>query len=133
MWLHGRGLRVHGIRTERRADHGARRAAALGLRDELCDWLCDVVRIWGMSGLERRHEVLKYGAGNLTDRPVSRPPVGIGGQLKVLIQRGWIGARLHQHNIDAELRHLVTEAVGERLDRELAGAVNAEEGERHAA
>src|SRR6266851_9537364 len=133
MRLHRCGLRIHGIGTERRADHGTRGPAALWLCHEPCDGLSDVMRVWGIGGLERRHEVLEYGARNLAHSPVGGYTIGISGQLNVLIQRGGIGARLHQHNIDAELRHLVEEAVGERLDRKLAGAVDAEEGERHTA
>src|SRR2546425_7187173 len=37
------------------------------------------------------------------------------------------------HDLDAELRDLVSEAVGQRFDGHLARAIDAEEGERHAA
>ena len=63
--LHRCGLRIHGIGTERRADHGTRGPAALWLCHEPCDGLSDVMRVWRIGGLERRHEVLEYGAGNL--------------------------------------------------------------------
>ena len=55
--------------------------------------------------MECCHEVLEHGAGNLAHRAIGRNPVGIGRQLNVLIHRGWIGARLHQHRAsDPEYR-----------------------------
>jgi integrase len=48
-------------------------------------------------------------------------------------QVGRVSARLHLHDIDAELRDFVTEAVGQRFDGHFARAIDAEEGQRHAA
>src|SRR5260370_589698 len=104
MRLHRCGLRIHGIGTERRADHGTRGPAALCLYHEPCDGLSDVMRVWGIGGLESHHEVLEYGAGNLAHSPVSGYTIGITGQLNVLIQRGGPLARKNQNNIHADLR-----------------------------
>ena len=133
MRLNGCGLLVHGIGAECGADDGARRAATLGLYHEFCDHLGDVVRVWGIGRLERRHQALKHSAGNLADCSVGRCTVGVGRLLNVRIHWGRIGARLDQRDVDAELRDLVTEAVSERLDCKLAGAVDTEEWEGHAA
>src|SRR5215813_7524195 len=64
------GPLVHDIGAECRTDHGARGAAALGLSDELCNGLGDVVRVRGVGRLESCHEMLEHRARNLADRSV---------------------------------------------------------------
>jgi hypothetical protein len=44
--LHGRRLFVHGVGTKGGTDDRARRAAPFRLRDEPCDGLGDLARIW---------------------------------------------------------------------------------------
>ena len=46
---------------------------------------------------------------------------------------GLVGARLHERHADAERGELVAPALGEALQRELAGGVGGEPGRRHAA
>src|SRR5215467_2382446 len=101
------GLLVHDIGAECRTDHGARGATALGLSDELCNGLGDVVRVRGVGRLESCHEMLEHRARNLADRSVSCCPVAVGRLLNGRIHGRRKGARLDQDDVDAELRDLV--------------------------
>ena len=69
----------------------------------------------------------------MTDLAIGLGDLDACGRLNVGEKVGRVSARLHLHDLDAELRDFVAEAVGQRFDRELARAVNADEGERHAA
>src|SRR5215471_12898450 len=89
------GLLVHDIGAECRTDHSARGAAALGLSDELCNGLGDVVRVRGVGRLESCHEMLEHRARNLADRSVSCCPVAVGRLLNGRIHGRRKGARLH--------------------------------------
>ncbi len=101
------GLLVDDIGAECRTDHGARGAAALGLSDELCNGVGDVVRVRGIRRLESCHEMLEHRARNLADRSVSCCPVAVGRSLNGRVHGRRKSARLDQDDIDAELRNLV--------------------------
>src|SRR6266702_1004011 len=101
--LHGRDVLVGLVGAERRADDGADGAAALGLTDELDDRLRDVVWIWGVLALERRRQGRDHGVGDVTDLAVGLRHFGAGGGLTVGEKVGRVSARLHLHDLDAEL------------------------------
>ena len=69
----------------------------------------------------------------MTDLAIGLGDLDACGRLNVGEEVGRVSARLHLHDLDAELGDFVAEAVGQRFDRELARAVDADEGERHAA
>jgi len=69
----------------------------------------------------------------LADLAVGLRDSGADGRLNAGGQVGRASARLHLHDLDAELRDFVPEAVGQRFDGHFARAIDAEEGERHAA
>src|SRR5262249_10643863 len=131
--LHGRDVFVGLVGAERRANDGADSAAALGLTDELDDGLRDIVRIWGVLALERRCQGRDHGVGDAADLAIGLGDFDACGRLNVGEKVGRVSARLHRHDLDAEQRDFVPEAVGQRFDRDLARAVNADEGERYAA
>src|SRR6185437_6444388 len=97
------------------------------------DGLRDIVRIRGVLALERRCQGHDHGVGDAADLAIGLGDFDACGRLYVGEKVGRVSARLHLHDLDAELRDFVAEAVGQRFDRELARAVNAEERERHAA
>src|SRR6478672_9375210 len=121
--LHGRDVLVGLVGAEWRADDSADSAAALGLTDELDDGLRDIVWIWGVLALERRCQGPDHGVGDVTDLAIGLDDLDACGDLNVGEKVGRVSARLDLHDLDAELRELVAEAVGQRFDRELARAV----------
>ena len=132
--LNRRNVLVGLVGTKRRrANDGAGSAAALGLTHELGDGLRDIVRIRGVLALEPRHEALEHGVGDLADLAIGLRHFGAGGRLNAGEKVGRVTARLHLHDFDAELRDFVPEAVCQRFDGKLARAIDAEEGEGHAA
>src|SRR5215467_4367228 len=123
------GVRVHSISPKGDADHGAFWSGPFGLCHETCNGLGNVMRIWRVSGLERRHEMLEHDTRNPTNCAIGCHSAGICRLLNTCIHLCGMGARLDERHFDAELRHLVTEAISERFDCEFAGAIDAEKRE----
>jgi hypothetical protein len=121
--LQWRSRGVDRIRSERLADHGAGRTLALGQRDQRRNPGGDIVRVRGAGGREHPDESRKHFAGDFTGRTISRRARCIGGLLDAGIHVGRVSAGLHRHDLDAELRQLVAETVGQRLDCEFRCAV----------
>ena len=121
------------VGAKRGADDGAGGAAALGLTHELGDGLRDIVRIRCVLTLEHRAEGLDHGRGSLPDRAIGLRHFGVCGRMNPGEEVGRVSARLHLHDLDAELRDFVPEAVAQRFDCKFARAIDAQEGERHAA
>src|SRR6266850_2525475 len=107
--LDRRDVLVGLVGAKRRANDGAGSAATLGLTHELGDGLCDVMRIRGVLALEHRHEGLEQGVGNLADLAIGLRDFDTGGRLNAGEQVSRVPARLHLHDLDAELRDFVSE------------------------
>src|SRR5215831_19282094 len=78
-------------------------------------------------------KVLNRASGILADLAIGLRDFDTGGRLNAGEQVSRVPARLHLHDLDAELRDFVSEAVGQRFDGHLARAIDPEERERHAA
>src|SRR5713101_7702721 len=111
--LNRRHVLVGLVGTKRRANDGAGSAAPPGLTHELGDGLCDVMRIRGVLALEHRPEGLEHGVGDLADLAIGLRDFGAGGRLNAGEQVSRVPARLHLHDLDAELRDFVSEAIGQ--------------------
>src|SRR5258705_9471294 len=118
--LPGRDVLVGLVGAERRADDGADSAGALGLAGELDDGLRDIVRIRGVLALERRCQGRDHGVGDVTDLAVGLGDFDAGGRLGVGEKAGRVSARLHLHDLYAELLDFATQAAGQRVEREIA-------------
>src|SRR5262249_52348246 len=114
--LDRRDVLVGLVGTKRRANDGAGSAATLGLTHELGDGLCDVMRIRGVLALERRHEALEQGVWDLADLAIGLRDFDTGGCLNAGEQVSRVPARLHLHDLDAELRDFVSGCEAWRLD-----------------
>src|SRR5689334_6827549 len=102
--LNRRSLLVHSVGAERGANHGASRTAAFGLSNQLGDGFRDIMRIWSVGRFECREEVLEHGAGNFADRAVFSSARGVRRVLNIAVHWRRIRARLHQRDLDSELR-----------------------------
>src|SRR5690349_12303108 len=74
-----------------------------GLAGELDDRLRDIVRIRGILALERQCQGRDHGAGDVTDLAIGLGDFDACGRLDVGEKAGRVSARLHLHDLDAEL------------------------------
>lgn len=77
------------------------------------------MRVGGVGRGEHPPECLEHPARDLADLAVVGHTRGVGRLLHGGVHIGWMGAWLNEHDIDAELRDLVTKAVGECLKANL--------------